>query len=199
MDAVTVTESQFVYKEVIMTSIIVFGPPGVGKSELCRLFKDHYGIPHINMWRILMDVEGTHVAINKGELVDEEVTRHYFIKNFSKLEHASGFVSEGFPSTLEQAKFFKDTLPIVWPKQKACYFIGLEAEFNVLIARLLKNGTGGTPDSLTVMSNRINLYRATKPDLDAFFKIKWINAERPAHEVFLEALDYINKTEAKWW
>jgi adenylate kinase len=92
--------------------IIILGPPGAGKGTQAKLLSSHYGIPHISTGDIIREEIKRNTAlgvkirgyVERGELVpDEDVIE--IVKEKILLGNCSGgFVLDGFPRTIIQAK-----------------------------------------------------------------------------------------------
>lgn len=92
--------------------IIILGPPGAGKGTQAKLLSSHYSIPHISTGDIIREeikrntVLGVKIRgyVERGELVpDEDVIE--IVKEKILLGNCSrGFVLDGFPRTIIQAK-----------------------------------------------------------------------------------------------
>jgi len=93
-------------------NLIIFGPPGAGKgtytSRLSTLLKIA-GIATGDIFREEMKrntVLGRRVAdfVNKGVLVPDEITIEILKKRVSEPNSQKGFILDGYPRTIEQAK-----------------------------------------------------------------------------------------------
>lgn len=98
--------------------IILLGPPGSGKGTQAKLLSKRYGIPHIAMGDILREEvakktplgEKVEVYMSKGELVPDEVAIEVLKKRLREADCSNGFILDGFPRTLNQAKALDDML-----------------------------------------------------------------------------------------
>jgi len=93
-------------------NIILIGPPGAGKGTQAKRMIDRLGVPQIStgdMFRAAVK-EGTPMGLkakeymDKGALVPDEVVIGVVKERFGKPDCAKGFILDGFPRTLEQAK-----------------------------------------------------------------------------------------------
>ena len=93
-------------------NLILMGLPGAGKGTQAEKITDTFGIPHIStgdMFRIAMS-NGTELGlkakafIDQGELVPDEVTNGIVKERLAKADTEKGFLLDGFPRTLNQAK-----------------------------------------------------------------------------------------------
>lgn len=95
-----------------MKNLIITGLPGAGKGTQAEQIVDVYGIPHIStgdMFRAAMKNE-TELGLqaksfmDKGELVPDEVTNGIVKERLQEEDTKNGFLLDGFPRTLVQAK-----------------------------------------------------------------------------------------------
>ena len=102
-----------------MIRLIILGAPGSGKGSQCKWIKEDYDVPHISTGDILRKniAEETELGIkakgfiDRGELVPDELVID-LLKN--RLEESDckekGFLLDGFPRTLAQAKALDEIL-----------------------------------------------------------------------------------------
>lgn len=92
--------------------IILLGPPGTGKGTQAEFISEKYKIPHIStgdMFRENMEkktklgVEAKQY-IEQGTLVPYKVTIGMLKERLKKADCKKGFILDGFPRTIEQAK-----------------------------------------------------------------------------------------------
>ncbi len=92
--------------------MVILGAPGAGKGTQARLISESQGIPQIATGDILRQAvrEGTplgreaQVYMDRGELVPDSVMIGLIRERLSCEDCANGFILDGFPRTLEQAK-----------------------------------------------------------------------------------------------
>lgn len=92
--------------------LILFGAPGVGKGTQARLISENYHIPQISTGDMLRDAvkEKTKLGLkanelmNQGKLVPDEIMLELIKDRISLPDCQNGFILDGFPRTLEQAK-----------------------------------------------------------------------------------------------
>lgn len=93
-------------------NIILMGPPGAGKGTLAKQLKDALNVVHISTGDMFRDAisAGTELGllaagyINKGDLVPDEVTIGLVKERLSQKDCENGFLLDGFPRTLPQAR-----------------------------------------------------------------------------------------------
>jgi adenylate kinase len=98
--------------------MIFIGPPGAGKGTQAARLIDGYQIPHIStgdMFRAAVKA-GTPMGqeasryMNSGQLVPDEVTIGLVRERFSEPDTQKGFMLDGFPRTVPQAKALSEAL-----------------------------------------------------------------------------------------
>ena len=93
-------------------NLIIFGPPGAGKGTYTSRLAIRLKIAGIATGDIFREeikrstVLGRKVAefVNKGELVPDEITVEILKKRLNEPNSQNGFILDGYPRTIEQAK-----------------------------------------------------------------------------------------------
>lgn len=99
-------------------NIILMGLPGAGKGTQASKIIKKYPIPHIStgdMFRLAIKNEtelGKEAKsyMDEGELVPDEVTVGIVKERLSQSDAKEGFLLDGFPRTVEQAKALNDIM-----------------------------------------------------------------------------------------
>ena len=97
--------------------ILAFGPNGSGKGTQGTIIKERYGLDHIESGAIFRHhiKAGTELGIkakafiDQGNLVPDELTIPMVVEALSK-SNDRGWILDGFPRSLEQAKVLQKTL-----------------------------------------------------------------------------------------
>jgi adenylate kinase len=92
--------------------VVLLGAPGSGKGTQAGLAADKLGVSHIasgDLFRAAVnrgDELGSQVKsyMEKGLLVPDDITIKMIMQRISEPDSATGFMLDGFPRTLEQAK-----------------------------------------------------------------------------------------------
>ncbi len=98
--------------------IIMLGAPGAGKGTQAKMIADEYKIPHISTGDIFRAnlKEGTElgkkaqVYMDQGLLVPDDLTCDLVVDRISQDDCKDGFILDGFPRTIPQAKALTDAL-----------------------------------------------------------------------------------------
>ena len=92
--------------------IIMLGPPGSGKGTQAEMIAERYSIPHISTGAIFREISKKNTKFGKqvkalldvGKLVSDEATIEILKKRIKKEDCRNGFIVDGFPRTINQAK-----------------------------------------------------------------------------------------------
>jgi len=93
-------------------NLIFLGPPGAGKGTQAKITSQKYGIPQISTGDIFRKAladrtepgKKAKAIMEKGELVPDDLTIKLVKERLSKDDVKSGFILDGFPRTVAQAK-----------------------------------------------------------------------------------------------
>lgn len=174
-----------------MTKLIFLGPPGAGKGTQAQILAEELGIPHISTGEILRKAIAQQTPlgikaksyVDKGDLVPDELILDLVKDRLSQEDTQKGWLFDGFPRNVSQAKFLDDLLNQL---NKACdYVINLDVADEILIKRLLARGR--KDDNEETITNRLQVYRQqTAPLIDYYQKknlLKLVNGDRTEVEV----------------
>ncbi|HDM37878.1 MAG TPA: adenylate kinase [Candidatus Omnitrophica bacterium] len=92
--------------------IILLGPPGAGKGTQADILSKHYKIPHISTGDILRKQVKDNTELGQeakkymqvGELVPDDIVIKMVIKRIEERDAERGFILDGFPRNVNQAK-----------------------------------------------------------------------------------------------
>ena len=180
---------------------IIFGAPGAGKGTYSSRLKEKLGVETIatgDIFRDLMKAEsdlGRKVRgyVEKGHLVSDEIVLEVLKERLSKIPKEKGFILDGYPRTLEQAKTLDNITPIDvillldvpdqiiierLSSRRICRNCG--TVYNIRFLKPKKEGVcdkcGGplyqrSDDNPDVIRNRLKVYQEqTKPLIEYFRK-----------------------------
>jgi len=156
---------------------LLLAPPGAGKGTQGDRLAEVYDVPHLATGDMLRQhvAEGTEVGLeakrfmDRGELVPDRVVVELVARHLSGPEPLPGFVLDGFPRTLPQAKTAYD-----WGRAHDRTFqgvISLDVPEDELVRRLLERGkrSGRSDDTEATIRNRLTVYaESTRPLLDFY-------------------------------
>jgi adenylate kinase len=162
-----------------MLNLILFGPPGAGKGTQAEFLINSYQLIHLSTGDLLRSEIAGHTRLgleakafmDKGELVPDAVVIGMIKSKLESSKDARGFIFDGFPRTVDQAKALDNLLNE--NETPVCGMLSLEVERQELINRLLGRGlvSGRTDDQdQLVIENRINVYNEKTTPLIAYYQ-----------------------------
>jgi adenylate kinase len=132
--------------EKIVGPVIFLGAPGAGKGTQAKRIAERYGIPQISTGDILREHVSRGSALGKqakaimdrGELVSDKIVCDMVESRLSQPDCDRGFILDGFPRTVEQAKWLDSVLTAktYGGEQMAPVVIDFEVGYNQLLQRL---------------------------------------------------------------
>lgn len=122
--------------------LILLGAAGSGKGTLAKKITTDFGIPQISTGDLFREIikseselgELVKSYMNNGVLVPDEVTFEVLKNRLSKADCKKGFILDGFPRTLDQAKLL-DKLT------KVDAVVSVELDFEEIVRRLVARRT----------------------------------------------------------
>jgi len=93
-------------------NVVMLGPPGAGKGTQADRFAREYGIPRISTGDILREAaqsgsdmgQAVKAVMDRGELVSDDLITGIVRERLARPDAAGGFVLDGFPRTVPQAR-----------------------------------------------------------------------------------------------
>ena len=161
-----------------MFNIVIFGKPGSGKGTQANFLKEKYSLYHISTGDLFrknisnktnLGIEAKSFLDN-GDLVPDSVTIKMLENEVLLNKKVKGYIFDGFPRTLAQAKSLDTFLNSINLKINAT--IALDVDENELITRLLDRGktTNRSDDQdLEKIKNRFNEYNTKTSILIDFY------------------------------
>ncbi|MDZ5086396.1 MULTISPECIES: adenylate kinase [Mycobacteriaceae] len=179
--------------------IVLLGPPGAGKGTQAQKLAEKLEIPQIStgdLFRFNI-TNGTELGLeakkylDAGDLVPATLTNALVDDRLDDEDAAQGFILDGFPRSVEQAKALDEMLA------KRNLSLDAVLEFRVpeeeLVTRL--KGRGRADDTEDVIRNRFKVYRdETAPLLDYYSdNLATVDAVGELDEVFARALKALGR------
>jgi adenylate kinase len=179
--------------------VVLLGPPGAGKGTQAERLAEKLGIPQIStgeLFRRNLD-KGTRLGLeakrylDAGDLVPSDLTNQLVDDRLADADAANGFILDGYPRSLEQAKALHEML------QRRGTDIDAVLEFRVSQEELFQRlkGRGRADDTDDVILNRMKVYRdETAPLLEYYSgELRTVDAVGTMDEVFARALQALGK------
>jgi adenylate kinase len=154
--------------------LLLIGAPGSGKGTQAVRIAERLGITHISSGDLLRQhvTEGTALGkqvqqyVSRGDLVPDQMVLDMLRKPIIAASESGGYVLDGFPRTVEQAKVAYDTARALGVAVQIAIHLNVQTE--ELVRRLLARGRG-SDDTQEVIEHRLEVYEAkTKPMIDYY-------------------------------
>jgi adenylate kinase len=179
--------------------IVLLGAPGAGKGTQAHKLAEKLGIPHISTGDLFRDNISNETELgleakkylDAGDLVPATLTNALVDDRLNAADAADGFILDGFPRSVEQAKALGDMLAARNTKLDAV--LEFRVSEDELLSRLKSRGRADDTDE--VILNRMKVYRdETAPLLDYYqAELKTVDAVGSLDEVFARALRALGK------
>jgi adenylate kinase len=177
----------------------LLGPPGAGKGTQAQKLAEKLEVPQIStgeLFRRNID-NGTKLGLeakrylDAGDLVPSDLTNALVGDRMDEPDAAGGFILDGYPRSLEQAKALDDMLERRQTKIDAVLELRVSQE--ELFARL--KGRGRADDTDDVILNRMNIYRDETAPLLEYYRgeLQTVDAVGTVDEVFARALQALGR------
>lgn len=157
--------------------LIFMGPPGAGKGTQSKLVEKEFNIPQISTGDILREAVANQTEMGKkakqfmdaGDLVPDSVVIGIIADKIQTDECVNGFILDGFPRTLDQAKAL-DVL-LKGNHKDVSHVISFEVADEELTNRLLERAKieGRADDNIDSIKNRLDVFKQkTQPLIDYY-------------------------------
>ena len=190
-----------------MLNIVLFGPPGSGKGTQSEKIIKKYGLVHISTGDLLREEVAAQTDLgkkakaimDKGELVSDKIVIKMIRKKIEENQNGAGFIFDGFPRTVEQARELRKALTDY--DERVSVMISLEVPREELVKRLLNRGkeTGRSDDNQETIDNRIDVYnRQTIPVTyyyDKMHKHAAVDGIGSVNKIFDRIVEVISKVK----
>lgn len=164
--------------------LIFLGPPGAGKGTQAKRLTDKYGIPQLSTGDMLRAAVSAGSEIGKrakevmdsGGLVSDDIVNQIVSERVEQADCANGFILDGYPRTVPQAKALSENL-----RQKDLVLdavIELKVDQEALISRIenrvaetiAAGGTVRSDDNPESFRKRLSEYREKTAPLSAYYQ-----------------------------
>jgi len=162
-----------------MLNLVLFGPPGAGKGTQAHFLAETFNLDHLSTGDLLRQeiADKTELGkmadalISKGELVPDSIVISMVEDKLKRPKSTKGFLFDGFPRTVLQAKALDKLL--MKHHSKVSVMLCLMVDKQELIDRIYKRGlTSGRADDIDIatIERRIDVYDEKTAPLISYYE-----------------------------
>lgn len=187
-----------------MKNIILIGPPGAGKGTQAKLISEKLGLIHISTGDLIREEQAKETKIgklanqfaDKGTFLPDNIVIEMVKQKIIDNSGANGFIFDGFPRTVDQAKLLDEFLN--YRKTPINKIILLDISDDIIKSRIAERASkdNRADDKPEVVQTRIDIYKSQTLPVIGYYKngyifaanrgIVSIEASKPKEEVFVE-------------
>jgi len=158
--------------------IILFGPPGAGKGTQAEKLVDKYNLKQLSTGDMLREAitKGSELGkkaksiMDRGELVSDEIILSMIREKLEKRD-SNGYIFDGFPRNLEQAKALDEILYDL--RLSLDLVVEIVVKDDVLITRIenraRESKKARSDDNAQVLKNRLNVYHQSTEMIKPYY------------------------------
>lgn len=125
-----------------MIDLVFLGPPGAGKGTYAKELVKILGIPHISTGDMFREAVASGSELGKkvkeimdrGDLIPDDIVNAVVKERLSKPDCEKGFILDGYPRTVEQARALDEMLKEM--NRELMWAIFFDAPEDVVVVRL---------------------------------------------------------------
>ena len=161
-----------------MKNIILIGPPGAGKGTQAKLVSEKLGLIHISTGDLIREEQANDTKIgklanqliDKGNFLPDNIVITMVKQKIINNPKAAGFIFDGFPRTVDQAKSLDEFLNI--RKTPINKIVLLNISDDVIKNRITERASkeNRADDTPEVVQNRINVYNKQTVPVLSYYK-----------------------------
>jgi adenylate kinase len=193
--------------------IVFYGPEGSGKGTQAKLLADALHLPILTSGDLVRDAaandkgiigEVCRQALEEGKYVADSEMFVLWKWRLKEEDAKGGWIMDGFPRNVEQAKFLDDKIDKYGYKVEKVMYLNLSEEESIIRlakrARPLHPGSVETADTPERIKTRLAMYKEGEKDVLDFYRshgvLVEINANQTIEEVHAAIMQNINGTTA---
>lgn len=176
--------------------IILIGIQGAGKSTQGNMLSQELNVPYLSSGHIfrMMSKEKTELGrwlketLNAGALVPDEEAVKIVMEYLSKPEYANGYIMDGFPRTIAQAKILSDGT------EKAVF---IDVSDKEALWRISGRVSDRDDETLQAIRKRISLFHELTEQVIEYYRdqgnLIQVDGEKDVQDVFDEIMKHLKK------
>lgn len=176
--------------------IVLVGIQGAGKSTQGNLLSQEYNIPYLSSGHIFRQMAKSKSklgrwlkeTLNSGALVPDDTTLDIIFEYLEKPEYKEGYILDGFPRTLAQAKAFKE-------RNGVDYVVLIDVSDKEALWRISGRVSDREDETLQAIRKRIALFHESTSAVVEYYKDRGmlitVDGEKDVEEVFKNIKKYI--------
>lgn len=178
--------------------IVLIGIQGAGKSTQGNLLSESLGIPYLSSGHIFREMAkektqlGRYVkeTINAGILIADDMTIQVINEYLSKPEYEKGYILDGFPRTVAQAKDFKNGIDAA---------VFLDVADKEALWRIAGRMSDREDETLQAIRKRIELFHTHTQPVISYYKrskrLVHIDGEQSVEKIFKQIIKELKNLE----
>jgi len=189
--------------------IVFYGPEGSGKGTQAKLLAEKLKLPILTSGDLVRDAaandkgiigEVCRMALSEGKYVADSEMFVLWKWRLKDEDAKGGWIMDGFPRNLEQAKFLDDKIDKYGYRIEKVIFLKLSEKES--IERLLKRarplhaGSAELHDSPERIKSRLEIYKQSENEVLSYYRdhgvLVEIDAEKPIEDVHKEIMSLIS-------
>jgi adenylate kinase len=192
-----------------LLALLLVAAPGAGKGTQAGRLAEHYGVVHLSSGDMLRNnvAKSTKIGqaaatyLNRGDLVPDELVIEMLMAPVLEAVSRGGFVLDGFPRTLRQAKEAQQVARRLGDFELTAV-VHLVVGPDELRRRLLGRAEqeGRSDDTEAVIAHRLDLYDTETAPMLAFYTerqlVVTVDGEQTVEKVFSDVVTAVDAMRA---